>query len=367
MPISPTWTLRTASRSSPAAPGCTCAPIATGLDTDALPSDPAVRARLEAELQARWPRCRWWPGSGRARRTRPRGSTCATRDASSAPSRSPSSAVTRRARRPLGYGGPLVWIGLTVDPAAHAERIAARARAQFAAGLVDEAVALRERYDPALPAFSAIGYREAWAVVDGTPTLDEAIEIDARRNVAFARRQRTWFRTEPGIEWLDATTDDPFPRSAGAPPRPAISAPAPLQHPRQPRRWSRIVVWMSSVIVSVATTPTSREAATRTTAPVPHQNAPSQRFFPGWRMRSKRVCSWNRPVSSPRCHPRRGSPPGLLLERFEVVELLRRLHQCDPARRRSIRACAPGSPERPRDRHRARAIEVGLDDARGRG
>jgi len=71
---------------------------------------------------------------------------------------------------------------------------------------------LRERYDPSLPAFSAIGYREAWAVLDGTLTREAAIELDARRNQQFARRQATWFRTEPGIEWLDAA-DAPLPRT----------------------------------------------------------------------------------------------------------------------------------------------------------
>ncbi len=65
---------------------------------------------------------------------------------------------------------------------------------------MDEAQALRERYDPALPAFSAIGYREAWSVLDGERTRDEAIDDDARRNVAFAKRQRTWFRTDRGID-----------------------------------------------------------------------------------------------------------------------------------------------------------------------
>ena len=53
------------------------------------------------------------------------------------------------------------------SPPSHADRIARRARAQFDAGLIDEARALRERFDPTLPAFSAIGYREAWAVLDG--------------------------------------------------------------------------------------------------------------------------------------------------------------------------------------------------------
>ena len=71
-------------------------------------------------------------------------------------------------------------------------------------GLIDEARALRERFDPGLPAFSAIGYREAWAVIDGELSRDAAIELDARRNVAFAKRQRTWFRAEPDIDWLDA-------------------------------------------------------------------------------------------------------------------------------------------------------------------
>ena len=106
---------------------------------------------------------------------------------------------------PRGYPGPVTWLGLTVEPAAHARWIATRARAQFDAGLLDEARALRERFDPALPAFSAIGYREAWAVLDGELGLEAAIELDARRNVAFAKRQRTWFRAEPGIDWLDAT------------------------------------------------------------------------------------------------------------------------------------------------------------------
>jgi tRNA A37 N6-isopentenylltransferase MiaA len=46
-------------------------------------------------------------------------------------------------------------------------------------------------------------------VLDGELTRDAAIELDARRNVAFAKRQRTWFRSEPGITWIDATTGVP--------------------------------------------------------------------------------------------------------------------------------------------------------------
>ena len=97
---------------------------------------------------------------------------------------------------PRGYDGPVAWLGLHLGADLHREWIATRARDQFAAGLLDEARALRERFDPALPAFSAIGYREAWDVLDGRSTLDAAIELDVARNVAFAKRQRTWFRAE---------------------------------------------------------------------------------------------------------------------------------------------------------------------------
>jgi tRNA dimethylallyltransferase len=104
-----------------------------------------------------------------------------------------------------GYGGPSAWVGLELDRTTHRAWIARRAREQFDAGLIDEARSLRERFDPGLPPFSAIGYREAWSVLDGEATLEEAIATDAQRNAAFAKRQRTWFRAEPDIAWLDAT------------------------------------------------------------------------------------------------------------------------------------------------------------------
>jgi tRNA dimethylallyltransferase len=113
---------------------------------------------------------------------------------------------------PRGYDGPVAWLGLDLDATTHAKWIATRARQQFDAGLIEEARVLRERYDPRLPAFSAIGYREAWAVLEGQQTRDEAIAADARRNVQFAKRQRTWFRSEPDVQWL-AATEDVLPRA----------------------------------------------------------------------------------------------------------------------------------------------------------
>jgi len=184
--------------------------IATGLDTDALPSDPDVRARIEAALDADGldalvARLRSLAPNAAARvdLRNPRRVVRALEIAELAGDAPPPA--------PRGYPGPVAWIGLAVPPPTHATWIAHRARAQFDAGLIDEAAALRERYDPLLPAFSAIGYREAWAVLDGTSTLDEAIALDTHRNIGFAKRQRTWFRSEDAIRWLDPTAGDPMP------------------------------------------------------------------------------------------------------------------------------------------------------------
>ena len=199
-------------RSSPGGTGLYLRAVGRGLDTAALPSDPALRARLEAELIA-----------GGLEPLAERLQAVAPALAARVELRNPRRVVRalemaelngdQPLPAPRGYPGPSVWVGLTVEAGAHAERIATRARSQFDRGLLEEARRLRERFDPALPAFSAIGYREAWAVLDGELTSDAAIELDARRNVAFSRRQRTWFRSEPGISWLDATVKLPVGRA----------------------------------------------------------------------------------------------------------------------------------------------------------
>lgn len=183
--------------------------VVRGLDTARLPADPSVRAGVRADLAV-----------DGLDRTYERLVALAPTLAASIERSNP-----RRVERaleialiqgdaplptPTGYPGPMVAIGLTVEPDTHRTWIEHRARAQFDAGLVEEARTLRERWDPSLPAFSAIGYREAWSVLDGEATLAEAIAADIARNVAFAKRQRTWFKAEPAFTWIDATHDDPF-------------------------------------------------------------------------------------------------------------------------------------------------------------
>jgi len=181
--------------------------VFAGIDTDALPSDAAVRQDLERQLLS----VGLAPLADRLRALAP---TLAARTDLRNPRRVVRALEIASLRgdaplpAPVGYPGPVLGLQLVVERSTLERRIAARARAQFDAGLVEEARALRERFDPALPAFSAIGYRESWAVIDGACTREEAIALDARRNVQFAKRQRTWFRAEPALAVVDAT-DDP--------------------------------------------------------------------------------------------------------------------------------------------------------------
>lgn len=93
-------------------------------------------------------------------------------------------------------------------------RIDQRVDAMIANGLVDEVRdLLLAGYDPALPAFSSIGYRQLVpAIVDGSSAaLAESIErikIDTHRLV---RHQQTWFRKNPRLHRIDMTAGPALP------------------------------------------------------------------------------------------------------------------------------------------------------------
>ena len=101
--------------------------------------------------------------------------------------------------RPAGYPGSVVWLGLQVQPEEHRRAVADRVVAQFDAGLLDEARHLLSRYPADTPAFSALGYHEAFDVLEGRTDLAGAIETDTTRTWAYARRQKSWFRSEAGL------------------------------------------------------------------------------------------------------------------------------------------------------------------------
>jgi tRNA dimethylallyltransferase len=99
---------------------------------------------------------------------------------------------------------PSIRIALFLKRERLVEAINERVNAMYRAGLVEETRRLLERYPATARPFGTIGYKEAAAVVAGTMTEEMAIAETQRRTRAYAKRQMTWLRAEPDVQWLDA-------------------------------------------------------------------------------------------------------------------------------------------------------------------
>jgi tRNA dimethylallyltransferase len=108
------------------------------------------------------------------------------------------------AREPLptlrAAGIPFVKLVLETDPATLLARIERRVDAMLAAGLVAEA----ERVGAAAVAADAVGYRDALAYAAGWSTASELRAQLIRVTRRYAKRQATWFRSEPGVVRVSA-------------------------------------------------------------------------------------------------------------------------------------------------------------------
>ncbi|MCE8508968.1 tRNA (adenosine(37)-N6)-dimethylallyltransferase MiaA [Ruegeria pomeroyi] len=96
---------------------------------------------------------------------------------------------------PLARTVPLV---LEVDKLWLWDRIARRFDQMLDQGALQEVAAMADRYDPALPAFKAIGVPELMAHLRGEITLDAARERASIATRQYAKRQRSWFRARMG-------------------------------------------------------------------------------------------------------------------------------------------------------------------------
>jgi tRNA dimethylallyltransferase len=90
------------------------------------------------------------------------------------------------------------------------ERIATRFRAMLEQGLVAEVERLRQRADlhRELPAIKAVGYRQVWDYLDGRYGYEEMVERGIIATRQLAKRQFTWLRGWPDLQWFDSDAPD---------------------------------------------------------------------------------------------------------------------------------------------------------------
>jgi len=101
---------------------------------------------------------------------------------------------------------PAKLIGLTMQRSALYARIDTRVDAMVADGLLDEVrTLLASGYRQALTAAQAIGYKELVPVVEAGAELEQAVAAIKQATRRYAKRQLTWFRADPRIEWIDVT------------------------------------------------------------------------------------------------------------------------------------------------------------------
>ncbi|MGI5178215.1 tRNA (adenosine(37)-N6)-dimethylallyltransferase MiaA [Dactylosporangium sp. CA-152071] len=100
-------------------------------------------------------------------------------------------------------------LGVDVDTAVLDERIEARVDTMWAAGLVDEVRALEKvGLRDGRTAGAALGYKQVLDHFSGLSDEPEAKAETVRATRRFVRRQRSWFRRDDRIVWLDGGAGD---------------------------------------------------------------------------------------------------------------------------------------------------------------
>lgn len=85
-------------------------------------------------------------------------------------------------------------------------RIAERVYQMFKDGFVEEVKSLEPKLRKGKTALRALGYSQVLSLLNGETTEQEAITLTINATRKFARRQLSWFRRDPLIHWLDATS-----------------------------------------------------------------------------------------------------------------------------------------------------------------
>ena len=123
-------------------------------------------------------------------------------------SRQKMSELWQRGRDPL-QGFRILRLGLDPERAALYARINQRAQKMFHEGLVEETQRLIQKYGGSARPLGSLGYKQAVQFLNGKLSREQAIAAAQQAHRNYAKRQMTWFRREPDVNWLKGFGDDP--------------------------------------------------------------------------------------------------------------------------------------------------------------
>jgi tRNA dimethylallyltransferase len=125
--------------------------------------------------------------------------------------------VCLSARRPLTeqwkagrdalQGFRILRIGLDPRRPELYARVNQRVQAMFDAGLVSETEQLLKKFGTSARPLSSIGYNQVVQLLNGELSRDAAIVAVQQAHRNYAKRQMTWFRREPEVNWLSGFGD----------------------------------------------------------------------------------------------------------------------------------------------------------------
>ena len=75
-------------------------------------------------------------------------------------------------------------------------------------GLIEEVEKIVKKYGWDLPLLKTLGYAEIVDYLQGKLSLSKAEKEIISHTRQFAKRQKTWFRAYPEIEWFDTTSSN---------------------------------------------------------------------------------------------------------------------------------------------------------------
>ena len=119
-------------------------------------------------------------------------------------------ALTQQTKEGLSYQGPV--LGLRRDRKSLYDRINLRVDLMVKAGLFQEVEALLDAgLDKKVQSLKGIGYKEVLDYLMGDLSQEACIETIKQNTRRFAKRQMTWYKRMPYIQWIDiedGMTDD---------------------------------------------------------------------------------------------------------------------------------------------------------------